>query len=107
MDFDSVARRGDLWETVVMWKPKLISVTEISGIIVQGTCPICRAIFMHKSGVEENKNDLPDQYEAHLKEKHPDVLKEDASQAAARIVGLPISSLPFRLLRVCFPRNAS
>jgi hypothetical protein len=70
-----------------MWKPKLISVTELSGIIVQGTCPICRAIFMHKSGVgEENKNDLPDQYEAHLKEKHPDVLKEDSSQAAARIV---------------------
>jgi hypothetical protein len=42
---------------------------------------------MHKSGVgEENKNDLPDQYEAHLKEKHPDVLKEDdPSQNAARI----------------------
>jgi hypothetical protein len=87
LDFHRVARRGDLWETVVMWKPKLISVTELSGIIVQGTCPICRAIFRHKSGVgEENKNDLPDQYEAHLKEKHPDVLKEDSSQAAARIV---------------------
>jgi hypothetical protein len=70
-----------------MWRPKLISVTELSGIIVQGTCPICRAIFTHKSGPgEENKNDLPDQYEAHLKEKHPDVLKADSSETAARIV---------------------
>ena len=69
-----------------MWKPKLISVTELSGIIVQGTCPICRASFMHKSSVgEENKNDLPDQYEAHSKEKHPDVLKEDASQARREV----------------------
>ena len=70
-----------------MWKPNLINVTELSGIIVQGTCPICREILKHESGVgEENKNDVPDQYQAHLKEKHPDVLREDASQAAARIV---------------------
>jgi hypothetical protein len=76
-----------MWETMGMWKPRLVSVTEVAGIIVRGTCPICRKIFMHESGVgEENKDDVPNQYQAHLNEQHADVFKDDASQAAARIV---------------------
>ena len=70
-----------------MAKPNLIITERLGEIVTKGTCPICRVTFAHGGKVgEDSKNQIPDMYTAHLKEKHPEILREDASQAAARIV---------------------
>jgi len=70
-----------------MKKPELINRTEVDGILVQGTCPICRVTFAHDGKLGENsKNQVPAMYARHLQYEHVDVLAEDAAQAAARIV---------------------
>jgi hypothetical protein len=70
-----------------MAKPQLINVVKVGDTITQGDCPICRVTFSHSSFLGEiTKNQIPDMYVKHLEEKHSDVLKEDASQAASRIV---------------------
>ncbi|MFZ3342779.1 MAG: hypothetical protein WA213_17985 [Terriglobales bacterium] len=70
-----------------MAKPPLINVYKVGAVITRGDCPICReAIFKDSKIGETTMNDVPDAYDRHLKDKHSDVLREDASQAAARIV---------------------
>jgi hypothetical protein len=70
-----------------MKKPSLINCKAENGILVQGTCPICRATFAHNGKPGENtENQVPAMYARHLQDRHLDVLAEDASQAAIRIV---------------------
>jgi len=59
-------------ENLIMAKPKPINVTQVEGIVTQGTCPICRVVFAHGGKIgEASKDQIPNMYAGHLKEKHP------------------------------------
>lgn len=73
---------GKLWETVSMPKRNLRIVKSAGGVPLLGVCESCNQTFTaaaHPLG-EASKTDVRDQFEAHK------CKRQDASQAAARIV---------------------
>lgn len=57
-----------------MGMPKLVSVTEVEGIITQGECSLCGECFVHRARLgDATRNEVQDKFHFHLKEKHPAV----------------------------------
>jgi hypothetical protein len=83
-----VAQLEDLWETVGMAKPTLkITKSTPQGIPVRGTCPLCGTDFSTEAFDDDStyphEPTLKKDFEAHFGRAH---IREDASQAGARIV---------------------
>jgi hypothetical protein len=74
-----------LWETVGMKKPHLIITDGPLGLGLRGTCSSCPETEFDTSviGKEQGEATLQAIFDVHFKTIH---LREDASQAAARIV---------------------
>jgi hypothetical protein len=53
-----------------------------------GGCSHCQETFTIplETAVTDRRKRLMEEFEKHIREKHPELLKQDASQAAARIV---------------------
>jgi hypothetical protein len=55
-----------------MTKTELFNVATLDGIITEGDCPLCGTTIFHDSiigGV--SRDQVPDMFAHHLKEKHP------------------------------------
>jgi hypothetical protein len=79
---------SSLWETIRMKKPTMQVTERINGIPVQATCSSCHNTTFHAGSkiggtAEENERTLKALFDHHFETIH---LKEDASQAAARVV---------------------
>ena len=78
-----LALGSSLWETVRMTKRNLRILKSAGGTPTLGVCEYCNTTFeafRDETGFVSNKDDVRDQFEAHK------CKREDASQAAARIV---------------------
>jgi hypothetical protein len=70
-----------------MKKPHLVIIEEINGTPVQGVCSSCKDVVFNTDAnvafAREHKQNLANQFREHFRNVHE---REDASQAAARIV---------------------
>jgi hypothetical protein len=70
-----------------MKKPELEITQRINGIPVEGRCSACPGFMFHSEGTVGKSGDheqrLKDMFAEHFKNVH---MREDASQAAARVV---------------------
>jgi len=84
LKFTGVAREVGLWKLEGMKVPSAILIKKVPATV---KCPACSQTFCissyQGSGVENKLEQVESEYQRHFKEKHS---REDASQAAARIV---------------------
>ena len=89
LNFHRLAIGSGLWETVGMNKPSLRITKWMGNIPVEGGCTSCADVNLkvqattHRPVLEEYRTALAAAFELHFKEVH---MRDDASQAAARIV---------------------
>jgi hypothetical protein len=55
-----------------MIRTELVNVTTLDGLITEGDCPICGTTIFRDSIIGEvSRDQVPDMFAQHLKEKHP------------------------------------